>query len=82
MRTRTILAQFSGLRAFDGHSVFGGRMDKWWKMLVEGKGPRPLVTVRMNLIDSQVGCAKRRNVQLFCIGSAFLNHTDLNGNGR
>ena len=52
MRTRTILAQFGGLRAFDWQSMFTGRMDKWWKMLVEGRGPQPLVTVRMNLIDS------------------------------
>ncbi len=37
MRTRTNLAQFSVLRAFDWQSVFTGRMDKWWEMLVEGK---------------------------------------------
>jgi len=54
MRTRTNLAQFSVLRAFDRQSVFTGRIDKWWEMLVEGKGFQPLVTVKMNLTHSQL----------------------------
>ena len=54
MRTRTILAQFRVLRAFNRESVFTGRMNKWWKMLTIRKGLQPLAMVRMNMIPNQV----------------------------
>ncbi len=53
MRTRTNLAQFSVLRAFDWQPALRGRIAKWLKGLAEREGFEPPLPIRVNLISSQ-----------------------------